>query len=144
MMIYFEDTSQVLDFFSGPSGIWNRVRSFGPLYKSFFRGGIYRLDWLLCHSHKNLESPYRSMLGVSQYLILNELRESLQRDALYLNAGSVINAGATSLAEAGLDKYANLMAEVYSQGLKVTSDMCLGMATAAVVTACFMEFRSVK
>ncbi|KAF3395869.1 Efflux pump roqT [Penicillium rolfsii] len=83
-------------------------------------------------------------LGVAQCLFLNELRASVKLMTPNLNPESVINAGATSLAEAGLEEYASLNASEYSQGLKVTFDLGLGMAAVGVVTSCFMEIRSVK
>jgi hypothetical protein len=83
-------------------------------------------------------------LGVAQCLFLNGLRASITRITPELNPGSIINAGATSLAGSGLEKYASQIAEEYSQALKVTFDLSLGMAVLVVVTGCFMEVRSVK
>lgn len=50
-------------------------------------------------------------LDIAQCLFLNELQASIKRIAPYLGPPSVINAGATSLADAGLEKYASLIAE---------------------------------
>ena len=83
-------------------------------------------------------------LGVAQCLFLNGLRASITRITPELNPESIINAGATSLAGSGLEKYASQIAEEYSQALKAAFDLSLGMAFLGVVTGCFIEVRSVK
>lgn len=83
-------------------------------------------------------------LGIAQCLFLNKLKESIEAITPYLDPESVINAGATSLVGTGLEKYASLIAEEYSKGLRVTFVFGAGMAGVVFVMACCMEVRSVK
>ncbi|GKZ35639.1 hypothetical protein AbraIFM66950_006339 [Aspergillus brasiliensis] len=83
-------------------------------------------------------------LGIAQCLFLNELRRSIEAITPFLDPESVINAGATGLVGTGLEKYADLIAEEYSRGLRVTFVFGAGMAGVVFVMACCMEFRSVK